>query len=132
MLSKRLLFWLHVLTPRFASLGVTKYSWNSEQQLFYKVIGNQWAVRLSGIFLADYFTFLFLQTIRFYFQQDINSVLVLITQQGAAALATLSYLLTIISGDLFFEIINDFLVFLKQIESKSRLFICIDLTVSVC
>lgn len=118
MFSKRLCSWLNLVTPTFVRLGSTKFAWNPQRQLFLEVIENKRAVKFNGIFMGLYISFLLLQTMRYYFQKDINSVLVLITQQGAVSLAILSYLLTIIRGDLFYNMTNSFSQFFTHIQSK--------------
>lgn len=122
MLTNRLLYFAKKVVPLYNSCGLLRYTWNSRTNLFclasnHHQYKNQ--AILAYLFLIVWILFHIFQILRFYFQADLNS-LILVT----AGLMTLlsagicSTICTLWSEELF-PTLNSQLLFLRRINGKN-------------
>lgn len=112
-----------VFDPFLDYFCVFQYTWNSETKLFVKRFFESKELKLyhfSKILLAIWISFSFAQLLRFYLVGDINQFVFTLTISIALLLVAICCYLCTHLEDSYFLTINNALVLLRHLHSKSN------------
>lgn len=121
MLTSTFYYIIGKIFPLFTYCGISTYTWNKNTNLFLKQTGSKYLTYYNGTTLVMWNLFYICQIIRFCLKQDLNTTLFLITFLLAIIFSSMGFLLSVISADNFFLLINWILIFLRRIQSKCLL-----------
>lgn len=124
MLSNRFYSLLSLFFCPMAKIGILKYDWNSNTNLFVPIANskrrkNYFITLISLTCLLAWLLFLIIQIFRFYYIGNIDSLIFSVTCLISISILFLCCLLCTLLGDELVPTINSYLIFLRMINGKN-------------
>lgn len=123
MLSDRFYHLIFLIVCPMAKIGILKYDWNPNTNLFVPIAYskrhlNRFITFLSLTFLFVWILFLLIQIFRFYYHGNIDSLAFVVSCVINLSILSLSCIMCTLSADKLFPAINSFIIFLRMVNGK--------------
>lgn len=119
MLSDRSYHFLEVVWPKLVQIGVCTYTWDPSLKIFVKPQKKNSKLLILNLFIcAIWITFQVVQLVRFSKKEEKTGFGILFSITISFLVCVISYTLTIMFGEEWFQTINAIMIFLRKMNSK--------------